>query len=444
MLNRLKSFIKQHQLFENRKRVLLAVSGGVDSMVMLHLFSQLEVEIAVAHVNFSLRGNESDEDQKWVELWAKNLGVDFFTQTVDTKAYAKKHKLSTQLAARKIRYDWFFELLQKHNLDVLATAHHATDQTETVLINLLRGTGIEGLKGIPMNQPKIIRPLLGFSRDEIEYYSIDNKIAYREDQSNLSDKYVRNKIRHHVLPVFEDINPSYHKNIIQTTEILGGIAQVLQSEVDKLEKLCLKAHSSTYFVLNCTYLVGYPHYDVLLYYLLNKFGVNRYVYQDILKALDKEAGLTFETTEYLITKDRDTFIIEKLDEDNKGFEFELSGIGTFDTEIGTFKVEKIPKENVRMTDSKTVALLDDKRCDFPLIVKNKKTGDSFTPLGMQGAKLLSDFFIDEKVPLPQKNRIPIVWSNNQIIWVAGMRISHLHKIGAATDYVLRIIWQPIE
>ena len=261
-------------------------------------------------------------------------------------------------------------------MDVLATAHHATDQAETVLINLLRGTGIEGLKGIPINQPKIIRPFLGFSRNEIENYALDNNIAYREDQSNFSDKYVRNKIRHHVLPVFEDINPKYHKNIIQTTEILGGIAQVLQSEVDKLEKVCLKAHSSTYFVLNCTDLVGYPHYDVLLYYLLNKFGVNRHVYQDIVNAIDKDSGLTFETPTYIITKDRDTFIIEKLDEDNKGFEFELSGIGTFETEIGTFKVDKIPKENMRMTDAKTVALLDEKCCDFPLVVRNKKTGDS--------------------------------------------------------------------
>lgn len=444
MLDRLVAFIKQHQLLENRKRILLAVSGGVDSMVMLHLFSQLEVEIAVAHVNFSLRGKESDADQLLVEQCANNLGVHFYTKNVETKAYAKEHKLSTQLAAREIRYQWFFDLLKTENIDVLATAHHATDQTETVLINLIRGSGIEGLKGIPLNQPKIIRPLLGFSRDEIENYAMDNSIAYREDQSNLSDKYVRNKIRHHVLPVFEEINPSYHKNILQTTEILGGISKVLQSEVDKLVEIYLKAHSSSYFVLNCKDLMGYPHYDVLLYYLLNKFGVNRFVYHDILKAMDKESGLTFETPEFTITKDRDTLIIEKLDEDNKGFEFELSGFGTFDTEMGTFKVEKIPKENMRMTDAKTVALLDEKNCVFPLIVRNKKTGDSFVPLGMQGAKLLSDFFIDEKVPIPQKNKIPIVWSNNQIIWVAGKRISHLHKIGATTEYVLRIIWHPVE
>lgn len=444
MQSRLIAFIQQHRLLENRQHVLLAVSGGIDSMVMWHLFAQLEVKITVAHVNFGLRAAESDADQQFVETKAAELGISFYTKNVDTKAYAQRYKISTQMAARQIRYQWFDELMEKNSIDVLATAHHSTDQAETVLINLLRGTGIEGLKGIPLNQEKIIRPLLGFSKDEIAAYAYDNNIAFREDQSNLSDKYVRNKIRHHVLPVFEEINPSYHKNILQTTEILGGLANVIAAEVDKLEQTCLKKVSDTYFELNIPQLVNYPHYNVLLYYLVNKFGVNQFVCRNMLESLSKNAGLVFETPDYLITKDRDVFIIERLKEDERGFEFELSGVGTFETAIGSFKIEKIPKENVRMTDAKTVALLDEALCTFPITVQNKKNGDSFTPLGMQGKKLLSDFFIDEKVPLPEKNRIPIVWSANQIIWVAGHRISHFHKIGATTNYVLRIIWRPIE
>lgn len=423
---------------------LLAVSGGIDSMVLLHLMVGAGFSVEVAHVNFKLRGKESDDDERFVVQHAEQMGIPCHIRHMETLEFAAQHRISTQMAARELRYAFFDELLQSGKYAGLATAHHATDNAETMLINLLRGKGLEGLSGIPAEKPMLWRPLIHFTRSQIEEYALDQKIAYREDSSNYSDKYIRNKIRHHVLPVFKEINPAFEQRFLNTSEILRDAVSVLQTQAQLLLKASIDSLEGVDIRLKINEIISFPQYPVILYYLLNRYGVNSAVYDDILLALDKTPGGIFYTHTHKIVRDRDHLVITPLEEVDRGFEFELSGPGHFETGIGLFRVEKLSREQVRMTDSKMVALLDADLCQFPIQVRNWETGDAFSPLGMTGTKLLSDFFTDEKVDATQRNKVPILISEGQIIWVGGMRISHQHKISGKTQTVFRITWTPMK
>ncbi len=422
--------------------ILLAVSGGIDSMVMAEAFRLAGFEPGLAHVNYGLRGKDSDDDEKLVHDYAEEFGLPFFNFHADTRKYAREHRLSIQMAAREIRYQWFNELMDKHGFKMLATAHHATDNVETMLLNVLRGSGLEGLKGIPEVNGRIIRPMLAFTRDEIMEFAEAKNTRYREDQSNLTDKYVRNKLRLHVLPVFKEIHPTFEGAFKRSAEHLKGAALVMDERLDAMIRMCKTDISGGGFSLELSKMMSFPHYDVLLYYFLNKYGVNASQYQNILASFDREPGAEFLTSDYHLLRDRDHLVARPLQTSEQGFQFEISGPGTLETGLGTFKVEKLARDQVRMTDSKMIALLDMAPCSFPILVRNWQNGDSFTPLGMSGSKLLSDFFTDLKISALQRQQTPLFLCNNEIIYVGGQRISHRHKISAETTQVLRITWQP--
>lgn len=426
----------------NRSVWLLAVSGGIDSMVLLHAMLAEGWQVEVAHVNFGLRGKESDDDAMFVQKQCDLKGVVCHISRPDTVKYASEKRVSIQMAARDLRYMWFEDLLESGRFAGLMTAHHATDHAETMLINLLRGSGLEGMKGISLNRGKIHRPLLHTGKEEIEQYAFEHKVAYREDSSNHTDKYIRNKIRHHVLPVFKEINPSFEQNFLKTSGILSDAARVIFAQAEALRDACADLSEKDVIKLIINEIKSFPQYDVVLYYLLNSYGVNADIMSGILADLDRGPGNIFITRSHKITHDRDHLVISLLNEEDQGFEFELTGPGHFDTGIGQFKVEKLMRDQVRMTDSKWVALLDAETCEFPIKVRNWMVGDSFQPLGMTGTKLLSDFFTDEKIDSTRRNKIPILISEGVIIWVAGMRISHIHKISGKTQTVFRITWTP--
>lgn len=424
------------------KKLLVAVSGGIDSMVLLHLMQETKAECAAAHMNFQLRGDESNGDEQMVADTCEKAGIMAFTKKVDTIKTIKEWKTNIQLAARRLRYEWFAELAEKHGFDAIVTAHQATDNAETMLINLMRGTGVEGLAGIKAINGMILRPLLPFSRDDIEGFALENGIKYREDSSNKEDKYLRNRLRHHVFPVLKEINPRYEEKFLQTAGILQQVWQLVQLQLAEFEKYCVKSQGDKELILPKHEVLTFPQYEVMLYYFLNKYGFNAYQVKEIADALQNHPGQRFNSPAWQITNDREGLILQKLEEVDSGFEMELAGPGTYYLPHGLIKVELLNRNAVRMTDSNNIALLDALNCNFPLVARNRCEGDAFTPLGMTGTKLLSDFFTDEKVRADKKNKIPVILSNNEIIWVAGYRISHLHKISATTDKVLRISWLP--
>jgi tRNA(Ile)-lysidine synthase len=421
---------------------IVAVSGGIDSMVLLHLLVKSGFKVEAAHMNFRLRGKESEEDAVFVQKQAAALGVKCHVHLAETQAYAAERKISTQMAARELRYAYFDELLKAGAYAGLATAHHATDNAETMLINLLRGAGLEGLSGIPSSVHQIWRPLIHFTRDEIEEYAQEQKNLFREDSSNFSDKYIRNKIRHHVLPIFKEINPTFEQRFLNSAHILRDAALVLNAQAEEMMKGCVDPDATLGIRLEISKLKSFPQYEVILYYLLNRYAVNAAMNKDILQSLENPPGAVFLTRTHKIVRDREHLVIIPLDQVDQGFEFELSGPGQFETGVGLFRVEKLAREQVRMTDSKSIALLDADHCSFPIQVRSWNIGDTFSPLGMTGTKLLSDFFTDEKVDATLRNKIPVLISDGNIIWVAGMRISHLHKISGKTQTVFRITWTP--
>lgn len=280
-------------------KILLAVSGGIDSMVLAELFRKTEINFAIAHCNFKLRNAESDLDQKFVENYCSQNKIPFFTTSFDTSAFAKDYKLSTQIAARKLRYTYFYELLENENFDCIATAHHLDDSIETFFINLSRGTGIDGLTGIPLQNDKVIRPLLDFTRDEITKYAAENSITWREDASNASDYYLRNKVRHHLTPILKEIHPTFSKSFKQT---INNLKQA-QSLIDDASRIVYKkvvTDELDYKKINIDELKLLPNYKAYLYQWLNPLGFT--AWEDIYKLAEAETGKQIFSDQYQLLK----------------------------------------------------------------------------------------------------------------------------------------------
>jgi tRNA(Ile)-lysidine synthase len=435
------TFIEEKKLIGPDDKVLLAVSGGVDSVLMCRLFSESKYPFAIAHCNFGLRGKESDGDEKFVRELAAELNVPFYVRKFETREEATKNHWSIQMAARELRYNWFAELCKEHRFQKIATAHHATDNAETMLMNLLRGTGPEGLRGISIINGNIIRPMMCFTKSQIEAYVNEQGFDYREDSSNLSEKYVRNKIRQRILPVIHEINPSFEKAILHTSEIMGATWNLLMEQVSLFRKTCIEEKRKGHFAVDISKMISYPQYQFLLYYILNEVGVGGELYKDILASQHSESGRMFYTSTHTILRDRDFLMVEPKPQDADGFYYEIEDLGTHEFHNGSLKIEKLKRSEVRMGDTQNIALLDTVSVVFPLILRNRQEGDSFTPLGMTGSKLLSDFFIDQKIPLTQKSKIPILLCEGKIIWVMGHRISHACKIDPKTEWVYRMKWE---
>jgi len=429
--------INSHFSFLKDKKLLIAVSGGVDSVVITQLLHQLNFTISAAHCNFRLRGVRSDEDENFVKKLAKQLRIPVFTKSFETGKIAQQEKLSIQLAARKLRYDWFHELLAKNELDYIITAHHADDNLETFLINTVRGTGLDGLTGIPTKNGNIIRPLLPFTKEQIENYAKDNAIDWREDSSNAEINYLRNKIRHKIIPVLKELNPGLLTSFGQTIENLKGSRQIIDDRIQDIQKTLVIPAEAGIHKINIEHLKNLNNPKAYLYELLKQYGFTEW--NDVTNLVEAQSGKQVVSKTHRLLKDREFLLLTG-----------LAAVNTTEKEYNiTDKEEYLTIDNfeIRLTKQKTynpqlsianLIYLDLDKLKFPLVVRKWKNGDYFYPLGMQGKKKVSKFFKDEKMSIVQKENSWLLCSNNEIVWVIGKRLDDRYKVVDGTTNILKI------
>lgn len=431
-LNEFIQFVSQNQLFTSKDKVLLAVSGGKDSVLMAYLFKQAGLDFSIAHCNFNLRGEEAQRDEAFVKGLATTLGVYFHVMHFDTTAYATENNISIQMAARTLRYDWFEQLCTENNYACVAVAHHQNDAIETLLLNLLRGTGISGMHGILPKRDKIVRPLLFLSRQQIDEWVNKNQISFVEDSSNLSSKYARNKIRLEVIPHLRQINPNLEETFAQNIERFAQTEKLLQHVVAKLREQIL-VKNGNHILINKKEVLSLDPQQLLFYELLLPYHFSAAVCEEILAHIDAQSGTSFYSKSHRLTVDRQQLIISAIEEDYPYFEIDHDGTFTINNIV---KLRLSYSDHLSFDTRQAAAYVDADQLVFPLTVRVWKAGDKFKPLGMKQFKKLSDFFIDQKVPLPQKNEtLVLVNGNGEIIWLTGIRQDDRYKLTASTKKV---------
>lgn len=433
MFSQFQNHLTANLPFLKDKKLLLATSGGIDSMVMVELFHRLGYNISLAHCNFCLRGTESDGDEVFVRKYAADNNIPVFVTSFNTELFAKDNKLSVQVAARQLRYLWFEELLTRNNLDFLLTAHHLDDSIETFLINFTRGTGLEGLTGIPQQNGKIIRPLLPFTREEIEKYAEDNNISWREDSSNSSGKYLRNKLRHDIVPALKVLNASFAASFQNTINHLLQ-AQSMAADASVLVYKQVVTEKNIQKHINIAELKRLPNYTAYLYHWLSPFGFT--AWEDIYSLPDAQSGKIVLSENYRLLKDREVLILEPLKQVQQSEYLIEEGI----YEIATPVHLKITAVN--STDKpagNNEIYVDAQKLKFPLIVRKWREGDYFYPLGMKGQKKkVSKYFKDEKLSLSDKEDSWLLCSENQIIWIISKRTDERFKADKNTTQIVKI------
>jgi len=440
-------FAARHAFLTPGSRILAAVSGGIDSMVMLHLLHDTGFNPVAAHCNFGLRGEESNLDEAFVKTEAGKMGIQCRIKRFDTSAYAAQNGLSTQIAARELRYRWFHELAASDGFDAIAIAHHRDDRIETLLINLARGTGIHGLTGIRPTNGKIIRPLLFASRNEIETYAKTNGIAFREDSSNTTDKYARNYIRHHVIPGLEQFFPGMLQSMERSMEHFSAVELFYNEAVERHKNKIVTVKDDLIYV-DLQGLTQSPSPPALLYEILKPFGFSNTIAYEILHERSKDvkfcvsAGKQFFSNTFRLVCDRRSLILQKIK--NEPTHEYLIGEHTSNMEEPIrLKIEKINRYAEFTPDTNpNIACLDANKLQFPLVMRKWKHGDTFRPLGMKNMKKLSDFFIDAKFSLIEKERCRVLVSGGQIAWIVGVRIDDRFKITNKTTKVSIISFSP--
>ncbi len=437
MLQALQSYIVQEKLFTKADKLVLAVSSGVDSMVMLKLFQQLDYDFVVAHCNFRLRGIESDSEEIFLQDYCSEHGIELFVKHFDTREYADLEGISIEMAARKLRYDWFCELMQELSFSWIATAHHQDDLIETMLINLSRGTGIRGLTGIQPKNGSIIRPLLFASRNEILAYAAEKRIFYKNDSSNDELIYQRNIIRHKIIPEFEEINPAFRRNAAKTASILNQTDRIYSQKINEVKTKVVVQEGNVVKILIAK-LKEENQAVTVLFEILHPFGFNAAQVQEIYEAMDAEAGKIFYAPEHRLVKDRDCFII------TTNFEKELSRYYVEDDCLEIVDPLHLQFEVIlrtpdfKLSRNLRVVDLDYDLLQFPLIIKKWEQGEYFQPLGMSGMKKISDFFIDEKLSIPEKEAAWILYSGKKVVWIIGKRIDDRYKITSKSQKIFQI------
>lgn len=427
------AYIKKNALFEPEDKILLAVSGGKDSVLMAQLFKLAGFHFSIAHCNFNLRGDESRRDESFVKLLAADLEVPVAIAHFNTSEYADTHQLSTQMAARELRYQWFEQLRQELNYDYIALAHHQNDSIETLLLNLVRGTGISGMHGILPKRDKLIRPLLFLSRQEIDQLIDENNISFVEDSSNESSKYARNRIRLAVMPQLQELNPKLEQTFVENMERFAETEELVQRIVAETRQAIMYVeHGDCH--LQIAKIKELKPQKLLLFELLKPFNFSAHVVNRILASLDKQSGTSFYSSSHRATIDRETLIISPVEKKNE--EHCLVHPQDSHSWIGSQEIALSYVEARVYETNPNKAYVDVAQLIFPLILRFRQDGDRFMPLGMRQFKKLSDFLIDEKVPLPQKERIPLLINGNgEIIWVAGLRQDNRYKVNATTKKV---------
>ena len=434
MLIRFQEYAREHKLFTASSRILLAVSGGIDSMVMAWLFRESGIEHVIAHCNFSLRREESDRDEEFVASWADSNNIPFRSTRFDTLSYAATRKISVQMAARELRYDWFSSLVRNEGYDSVAVAHNLNDNVETFLINLIRGTGLSGLTGMKQHAGGVIRPLLFATRNEIAALAAEKNIEYREDSSNIELKYTRNRIRHKVIPEMEMVNPGILAAINETMDHLSSSSEIVDAYVTLLSNdlFRLRGDSAEADIDKLTALNPAAPY---LYEIFRRYGLSPKQTPEVISLLGSETGRYMYTSTHRLLNDRGKIIITPRNTEpkekyifNSIDEMRISGLFS-EMRITEPSDEPLPS-------SQLTASLNLDSVVFPVSVRNWEPGDRFMPLGMKNMKKISDFLIDLKVPLSEKEKVLLLLSGDEVMWVMGYRIDDRFRI---TDQTKRIL-----
>ncbi|MCL6257839.1 tRNA lysidine(34) synthetase TilS [Aquiflexum sp. TKW24L] len=428
-----KNHIRSKKLLDENKSYLLAISGGIDSVCLGYLLQSAGIRFSLAHVNFWLRGNESDEDEIFVRMLSAKWNVKIHVIHTN-KDEMDKQGMSTQMAAREFRYNWFEQVISENGYDALVVAHHADDQLETIFLNMLRGTGIEGIYGMSEIRGNIIRPLLGFSRMDISDYMTQNSYSWKEDSSNQKNDYKRNILRNKVFPILNEAFPEGLQVMDTSFKRLKDTGRAFFFLYEKWKKEAIVTEGD-YQYLSIKEISNITGKHSMVYYWLRDFGFSFADVQDILHSVEKsESGKTFYAGKFMLNKDRDFLILG-----NNDFEWEEKRIEFHDISV-QMKEKKFDilhlQGEIEIDKSKENAMLDMEKLQFPLVIKKWEQGDRFVPLGMDKPKKISDLLVDLKVPLIQKKQVLVLWSGDEIAWVVGFRIGELFRCGPKTKRVL--------
>jgi tRNA(Ile)-lysidine synthase len=450
LTERFQHLIIKEALFNKGNRLLLAVSGGVDSVVLCELCRQAGYNFSMAHCNFRLRGSESERDEQFVRGLADHYGVELFVKQFDTEAYAKTQKLSVQVAARELRYEWFHKLLmpgsidagqgdahQRNPYDFIVTAHHADDNLETMLMNVFKGTGIAGLRGILPKQEKLVRPLLLFYKEELHAFATGQKLAYVEDSSNQSDKYTRNYFRNQLIPSLEKVFPAVKSNLIDNIKRFSDIEQLYHQAIAVHKKKLLEIRGEEVHIPVLKLAKTTP-LEAVLYEIIKDYGFSSAQLPEVIDLLHSETGRYIRSTGYRIIRNRNWLIIAPA-EASAGNHFVIGeNEKTVSFPGGKLEFKRIPSTAFQLSARPDVAALDAKQVGYPLLLRKWKQGDYFYPLGMPKKKKVSRFLIDQKLSITEKEQTWVLESNKKILWVVGRRIDDRFRIAPATKDVLQI------
>ncbi|MDR2041028.1 MAG: tRNA lysidine(34) synthetase TilS [Tannerella sp.] len=433
MISSIRAYIVKYQLLQPDDRVIVGVSGGADSVALLHVLTRAGYACLVAHCNFHLRGAESVRDEQFVAQLAASLHLPFYKTDFDTAGYAARKGISVEMAARELRYRWFEELRNTHLAQAIAVAHHRDDSVETVLLNLIRGTGIRGLCGIRPKNGYLIRPFLPLSRRDILQWLSRQQLAYQTDSSNLSDEYTRNFIRLRLLPLMEELNPSVRDAVTRTARHLSGIESLYGDWIEKeRERIMPDAeHIHIYKLMHS------PAPQVILYELIRPHGFTRALSESLFESLQGEPGKVFyaPNASCRIIKDRDFLIIAPC----PAKEERVYTIGADDSLTQPVRLstqKKAIDDCFEIEKNPSVASFDFDKLTFPLTLRTWREGDWFIPFGMRGRKKLSDYFTDRKFSLVRKERTWVLCSGKDLIWIAGERMDNRYRIESSTKFAL--------
>ena len=435
--HKIRDFIGRHQLLKPDGKFLVALSGGADSVALLRVLLELEYDVEAIHCNFHLRDEESDRDEQFCETLCKSLNVPFHRVHFDTKAYAELHKVSIEMAARELRYSYFEQLREDLDAQGICVAHHRDDQVETILINLIRGTGIHGLTGMSPRNDYVLRPLLEVSREEIVQYLDSIHQDYVTDSTNLVADVVRNKIRLNIIPLLHEINPSASENIAITASRLRSAEDVLEQTLAETEKAAMLEKADDVVVYD-TKKVSANEYT--LYYILKPYGFSPAQIQSIFDNQNMESGREWMSEHHTLLMDRGRFIIYRTDSiPTKQMRLPIEGNYVYNDEL-TFHVKIVERDaDFQLVKNRNYACLDADKVEFPLMVRPCIAGDRFVPFGMNGSKLISDFLTDAKKSLYEKRcQLVVTDANGEIVWVANERTDNRFRVTDATKRVLII------
>ena len=438
MYHQFRKYIEDNQLFTQDDSLLLGISGGVDSTVLLHLIDNSGYKFSIAHCNFNLRGSESDADQQFVEQMALEYGINCHVVSFDTIKIAAEKGISIEMAARQLRYNWFDQLCSQNDYTAIVVGHHLDDVLETFMLNLSRGTGIRGLSGIKPKVGRVVRPLLFASRNNIIEYAKKNNIEYRHDSSNDDVAFKRNKVRHQIIPLFEELNSAFKRRLNDTISYLSDTETIFVDRIEKIKNELIIAEGQL-LKISLSALKDLHPRKILMYELLRDYGLKSDMVDELILAIEQPEGQIFYSSSHRLVVDRYNLLINKIsDQSSNGIFYIENGQERTDDPL-EMTISLIDfSSDFKIPNSPNFAVLDFDKLSFPLMIRRWRTGEYFKPLGMNGFKKLSDFFIDQKMSIPEKENTWILVSDNKVVWIIGKRIDDRFKLTTNTKKVLQI------